>query len=51
MYFIFQKVERQFDFSDVNQELLQSVHQQRKDFIGQKLDTHHALEMKKYEKN
>ncbi|MGG0314584.1 hypothetical protein ABEY53_24580 [Bacillus mycoides] len=38
MYFI-QKVERQFVFLDVNQELLQSVHQQRKDFIGQTLDT------------
>ncbi|MEK4503506.1 hypothetical protein [Bacillus sp. FSL R12-0069] len=39
MYFIFQQVERQFVFLDVNQKLLQSVHQQRKDFIGQTLDT------------
>ncbi|PGT50479.1 hypothetical protein COD86_07755 [Bacillus cereus] len=39
MYFIFQKVEHQFVFTDVNQELLQSVHQQREDFIGQTLDT------------
>ncbi|CUB58913.1 hypothetical protein BN2127_JRS10_04690 [Bacillus subtilis] len=39
MYFIFQKVEQQFVFTDVNPELLQSVHQQRKDFIGQTLDT------------
>ncbi|KXY84375.1 MULTISPECIES: hypothetical protein [Bacillus] len=39
MYFVFQKVEQQFVFTDVNQELLQSVHQQREDFIGQTLDT------------
>ncbi|OQR53390.1 hypothetical protein [Bacillus sp. CDB3] len=39
MYFVFQKVEHQFVFTDVNQELLQSVHQQREDFIGQTLDT------------
>ncbi|PGT54835.1 hypothetical protein COD86_19080 [Bacillus cereus] len=39
MYFVFQKVEQQFVFTDVNQELLQSVHQQKEDFIGQTLDT------------
>ncbi|HHT7228411.1 TPA: hypothetical protein ACTZ5W_005784 [Bacillus cereus] len=39
MYFVFQKVEYQFVFTDANQELLQSVHQQREDFIGRTLDT------------
>ncbi|OQR54754.1 hypothetical protein [Bacillus sp. CDB3] len=39
MYFVFQKVEHQFVFTDVNQELLRSVHQQREDFIVQTLDT------------
>ncbi|PGA96990.1 hypothetical protein [Bacillus toyonensis] len=39
MYFVFQKFEHQFVFTDVNQELLQSVHQQREDFIGRTLDT------------
>ncbi|WP_257141324.1 hypothetical protein [Bacillus toyonensis] len=39
MYFIFQKVKHQFVFTDVNQDLLRSVHQQREDFIGKTLDT------------
>ncbi|MEX0417059.1 hypothetical protein, partial [Bacillus sp. C30] len=39
MYFVFQKVEHQFVFTDVNQELLRSLHQQREDYIGATLDT------------
>ncbi|MGX5481532.1 hypothetical protein ACWKTG_29575 [Bacillus thuringiensis] len=35
MYFVFQKVEQQFVFTDVNQELLQSVHQQREEVTTQ----------------
>ncbi|WP_144641369.1 hypothetical protein [Bacillus cereus] len=39
MYFAFQKVEHQFIFTNVNQELLRTVHQRREDFLGQTLDT------------
>ncbi|CUB53900.1 hypothetical protein BN2127_JRS10_02511 [Bacillus subtilis] len=39
MYFVFQKKEEQYIFTDVNQELLQALHQQRADFVGKTIDT------------
>ncbi|PEL95624.1 hypothetical protein CN602_28225 [Bacillus cereus] len=39
MYFMFQKNEGDYVFTDVNQALLQTVHQQRTDFVGQTIDT------------
>ncbi|HHL0973865.1 TPA: hypothetical protein ACQUHP_005551 [Bacillus cereus] len=39
MYFVFKKIEEQYVFTNVNQELLQAVHQQRTDFVGQTIDT------------
>ncbi|MED3038502.1 hypothetical protein CBR56_28870 [Bacillus thuringiensis] len=39
MYFMFQKNEGDYVFTDVNQTLLQTVHQQRTDFVGQTIDT------------
>ncbi len=39
MYFMFKKNRDHYVFTDVNQALLQAVHQQRTDFVGQTIDT------------
>lgn len=39
MYFMFKKIAEHYVFTDVNHELLQAVHQQRADFVGQTIDT------------
>ncbi|MCQ6530827.1 hypothetical protein [Bacillus mycoides] len=39
LYFLFQKVNEQYVFTDMNESLLQTIHQQREDFVGQTLDT------------
>ncbi|HDR8117850.1 hypothetical protein ACO1D2_00785 [Bacillus thuringiensis] len=39
MYFMFKQDEGDYVFTDVNQALLQTVHQQRTDFVGQTIDT------------
>ncbi|MES5913211.1 hypothetical protein [Bacillus cereus group sp. FL70] len=39
MYFMFKQDEGDYIFTDVNQALLQTVHQQRTDFVGQTIDT------------
>lgn len=39
MYFMFKKYRDHYVFTDVNQALLQAVHQHRTDFVGQTIDT------------
>ncbi|MBG9611659.1 hypothetical protein [Bacillus cereus] len=39
MHILFQKTEKHYVFTDLNQVLLQTVHQERMDFVGQTPDT------------
>ncbi|WP_256869953.1 hypothetical protein [Bacillus sp. CDB3] len=43
MYFIFQKVKEQFVCTDINECLLQALHQQREDYIGHTVDTARSI--------